>query len=75
MVWPRHMTEPSAPSFAMMFQPPPILAWPVRIAAWFLLIPAISASFSTCDSSACAWFDSLSVTPRANASPVETSWE
>ena len=75
MVWPRHITEPSAPALTMKSQPPPTRAWPVRIAAWFFDMPAISASFSTWESSCWAWLLSLSVTPRAKASPVDTSCE
>ena len=74
MVWPRHITEPSAPALTMKSQPPPTLAWPVSTAAWFFEMPAISEIFSTWESSCCAWLLSLSVTPRAYASPVETSW-
>ena len=65
MVWPRHMTDPSAFALTMKSQPPPTLAWPVRVATWFFDMPAISDSFSTWESSTCAWLDSLSVTPRA----------
>ena len=75
MVWPRHITEPSAPALTTKSQPPPTRAWPVSTAAWFFAIPPISASFSTWESSCCAWLLSLSVTPRPKASPVETSRE
>ena len=75
MVWPRQSAEPLAPIFAMMSQPPPIFASAVRFIAWFFVSPPISASFSTWESSCCAWLLSLSVTPRACASPVLTSCE
>ena len=57
--------------------PKGLIAFPgsgIRFIAWFLVSPPISASLSTWDCSSCAWLDSLSVTPRAYASPVETSW-
>ena len=75
MVCPRHDAEPSAPSFAMKLNPPPTFASPTRFATWFFVIPAVSDILSTCDSSACALALSLSVTPRAYASPVLTSCE
>ena len=65
MVWPRHMAAPLAPSLKILSQPPPTFASAVRFIAWFLVSPPISASFSTWESSCCAWLDSLSVTPRA----------
>ena len=46
IVWPRHITEPSAPALTMKSQPPPTLAWPVSTAAWSLVMPLISDSFS-----------------------------
>ena len=46
MVWPRHITEPSAFALTMKSQPPPTLARPVSTAAWSFVIPAISASLS-----------------------------
>ena len=74
MVWPRHDAEPSAPTLTMKSQPPPTFASPTSAAVWFFVIPAVSDIFSTWDSSACAWLLSLSVIPRAWASPVFTSW-
>ena len=74
MVWPRHIAEPSAPNLAMKFHPPPTFASPVSAAACSFVIPAVSDIFSKCDSSACTLALSLSVTPRAYAVPVLTSW-
>ena len=75
MVSPRHMAEPSEPSLAMKFHPPPTRASPVSTIAWVLLSPPTSASFSMCDSSSCTLALPLSVTPLAWASPTFTSWE
>ena len=74
MVSPRQVALPLAPSLTIFSSPPPIFASPVSTAAWFLEMPPISASFSMCDSNACTWALSLSVTPLAWASPTLTSW-
>ena len=46
MVSPRQVALPLAPSWTIFSSPPPIFASPVSTAAWFFVMPPISASFS-----------------------------